>query len=171
MFGVPLTHCAEGYMGTDSKLQAKLNLKPDTKRLWSFSRSGGFTREEMAHGIDWIHGSVGLRAILDFGSKRKFLTPYGNRTNIPRQCSPLRSPTQLTLHRLPIIVPIIAISWPECYKNLTFVSIEVIKQYQLDESKIFESMSSEVIFCSLYNKDHSVGLNVPSRYSKQVREE
>lgn len=116
-FAGPLTHCPEGSAGTNSTPLAILNVNLDTKLLWSLSRSGGFTRKEMAFGIHWIHGSAGLGATLDVADKRKFFNPSGNRTKIPRSCSPLHSPIRLTLPRLPIIVPIIATSSPVCYYN------------------------------------------------------
>lgn len=114
-FAGPLTHCAQWCAGTNSTPLAILNLNLDTKLLWSLSRSGGFTREEMTLSIHSIYGSVGLRASLDDADKKKFLNPSGNRTKIPRSCSPLHSPIQLALPQIPIIVCIIATSSPVSY--------------------------------------------------------
>jgi hypothetical protein len=41
------------------------------------SRPGCFTPRKRAHGTHWIGGWVGLRAGLDLGEKRKFLTLTG----------------------------------------------------------------------------------------------
>lgn len=113
MFAGLLTHCAEGSAETDSTPLAILNLNLETKLLWSFSRSGGFTREEIDLLIHWTYGSVGLRASLDVADKRKFLNPSGNRTKLPGSCSPIR----LTLPGLPIIVFTMATSWLVCYSK------------------------------------------------------
>lgn len=113
MFADPLTHCAEGSGGTNYTPLAILNLY--TKLLWSLSPSGGFTRQEMTLSIHWIYGSGGFRVSLDYADKTKFLKPSGNRTKIPRSCSPLHSPIQLTLPRIAITVSIIATSSPVSY--------------------------------------------------------
>ena len=116
VYGLPDPLCwgVHGDRTETTHCQSSLNLNLETKFLWSFLRSGGFTKEEMSLVIHWIYGSIALRASLDVADKRKFLNPSGNRTKILRSCSLLHSPIRLTLPRLPILT---ATSSPVCYYN------------------------------------------------------